>query len=105
LSDLHWNYHGNRIFYKIVPVTIFEGSKNREVMMLMKKNMGVIDRVIRAIVAVAIGVFYFAGMITGVAAVVLGVFAVILLLTSATGVCPLYGPFGITTCPRNDCKT
>jgi hypothetical protein len=76
-----------------------------EVMIFMKKNMGVIDRVIRAIVAVAIGVFYFAGLITGIAAVVLGVFSVILLLTSATGVCPLYGPFGITTCPHNDCKT
>ena len=63
----------------------------------MKKNMGAVDRIIRAIVAVAIIAFYFAGQITGTAAVVLGVFSVILLLTSATGVCPLYGPFGIST--------
>jgi hypothetical protein len=63
----------------------------------MKKNMGALDRMIRAILAVAIVAFYFAGSITGTAAIVLGVFAVILLLTSATGVCPLYGPFGIST--------
>jgi hypothetical protein len=63
----------------------------------MKKNMGAIDRIIRAVLAVAIIGFYFAGSITGTAAVVLGIFAVILLLTSATGVCPLYGPFGIST--------
>jgi hypothetical protein len=68
-----------------------------EVMIFMKKNMGVVDRVIRAVVAVAIGVLYFAGSITGTAAIVFGVFAIIMLLTSATGVCPLYGPFGIST--------
>ena len=67
----------------------------------MKKNMGAIDRIIRAVLAVAIVGFYFAGSITGTAAIVLGVFAVILLLTSATGVCPLYGPFGISTLKKS----
>lgn len=67
----------------------------------MKKNMGVVDRAVRAILAAAIVVFYFAGSITGTAAVVLGVFAAILLLTSATGVCPLYGPFGISTLKKS----
>jgi hypothetical protein len=63
----------------------------------MKKNMGAVDRIIRAVLAVAIAGFYFAGSITGTAAIVLGIFAVILLLTSATGICPLYGPLGIST--------
>lgn len=63
----------------------------------MKKNMGTVDRVIRAIIAVAIGVLYAAGQITGTAAIVLGILAVILLLTSITGVCPAYGPFHIST--------
>ena len=63
----------------------------------MKKNMGQADRVIRAIAAIGIGVLYYAGAITGTLAAVLGVFAVVLLLTSATGVCPGYMPFGIST--------
>jgi len=67
----------------------------------MKKNMGTIDRIVRAIIAIAIAVFYFAGSITGTAAIVLGIFAVIQLLTSATGVCPLYGPFGISTIKKS----
>ncbi len=63
----------------------------------MKKNMGTVDRVIRAVLAVMIGVLYFAGQITGTAASILGIVAVLLLLTSATGVCPGYMPFGIST--------
>ena len=63
----------------------------------MKKNMGTVDRVIRGLLAVVIGILYFAGSITGTAAIILGIFAVILLLTSVTGVCPAYGPFGIST--------
>ncbi len=63
----------------------------------MKKNMGTADRVIRAIAAVVIGVLYFTGAISGVLAVILGIVAVLLLLTSITGVCPGYMPFGIST--------
>jgi Na+/H+ antiporter NhaB len=63
----------------------------------MKKNMGTADRIIRAIIGVAIIVLYFAGQITGVAAIILGILTVILLATSITGVCPGYWPFGIST--------
>lgn len=63
----------------------------------MKKNMGLIDRIIRTVFAVTIGILYFTGMITGTAAVVLGVFAVIFLATSAISFCPLYLPLGINT--------
>jgi hypothetical protein len=63
----------------------------------MKKNMGTADRIIRAIIGVAIIVFYFAGQITGTAAIVLGILTVILLATSITGVCPGYWPFNIST--------
>jgi uncharacterized membrane protein len=63
----------------------------------MKKNMGTIDRLIRTIFAITIGVLYFAEMITGTAAIILGVFAVVFLATSATGFCPLYLPLGIST--------
>jgi Inner membrane protein YgaP-like, transmembrane domain len=63
----------------------------------MKKNMGTIDRVVRVIFAVVVAILYFSGSISGTAAVILSVLAVILLLTSMVGVCPLYGPFDIST--------
>ncbi len=63
----------------------------------MKKNMGTADRVLRAILAVVVAILYFAGQISGTAAVILGILAVIFLLTSAVGFCPLYAPFGIST--------
>ena len=61
------------------------------------KKMGAVDRIIRAVLAVVIAVFFFTSSITGVAPIILGIFAVILLLTSATGICQLYGPLGIST--------
>jgi Na+(H+)/acetate symporter ActP len=64
---------------------------------IMKKNMGTADRVLRTILAVVVAILYFAGQISGTAAVILGILAVIFLLTSAVGFCPLYAPFGIST--------
>jgi uncharacterized membrane protein YtjA (UPF0391 family) len=63
----------------------------------MKKNMGTIDKVIRVIVAIVIGVLYFTGQITGTAAIILGILAVVFLLTSIVGTCPLYLPVGLST--------
>jgi len=63
----------------------------------MKPNMGTADRVVRAIVAVVIAFLYFTGRISGTAAVVLAVIAVVFLATSLAGRCPLYVPFGIST--------
>ena len=37
----------------------------------MKKNMGIIDRSIRILLAAAVALFYFTGQLTGIAAVVL----------------------------------
>jgi len=59
----------------------------------MKQNMGTLDRIIRAIVAVVIGILCFTGVINGVFAIVLGIIAIILLITSIIGFCPLYLPF------------
>ena len=63
----------------------------------MKKNMGAGDRVIRSIVAIAIGVLYFTGRISGTMAIVLGVIAVAFLVTSFVSWCPSYIPFGLST--------
>jgi len=63
----------------------------------MKQNMGTVDRAIRVVVAIIIVILYFTGQITGVAAVILGIFAIAFILTSAVGHCPLYTPLKITT--------
>lgn len=63
----------------------------------MKKNMGNADRLIRILVAAAIAVLSFLGVIRGTLNLVLIIVAVILLLTSLVGFCPLYAPFKIHT--------
>ncbi|MBE2288862.1 MAG: DUF2892 domain-containing protein [Chitinophagaceae bacterium] len=63
----------------------------------MKKNMGLADKAIRILVAAVIAVLYFTHQITGTAAIVLGVLAIVFTLTSLMGTCPLYLPFGIST--------
>ena len=68
----------------------------------MKKNMGSIDKIVRVLVAVVIGVLYFTDQITGTAAIILGNFAVIFLLTSAIGFCPLYLPLKLSTIKKKD---
>ncbi len=65
--------------------------------MCMKKNMGLIDRWLRGILAIVIAALYIGGKITGIAAVILGIIAVIFLVTGLTGVCPAYTWLGITT--------
>jgi uncharacterized membrane protein YobD (UPF0266 family) len=66
----------------------------------MKKNMGSADRISRIIFAIIIGVLYFTNAIEGTAALVLGALAVVFLLTSFISFCPLYLPFGISTCKK-----
>lgn len=63
----------------------------------MKKNMGMIDRIVRSLVVIAIVALYFTGQISGTLAIVLGIVAVAFLLTSLIGWCPVYVPFGIST--------
>jgi len=63
----------------------------------MKKNMGTIDKLIRIVIAIVVAVLYFTGQISGTAAIILGLLAVVFILTSLVGTCPLYLPFGIST--------
>jgi hypothetical protein len=64
----------------------------------MKKNMGSADRIIRFVIAAIIGVLYFTGTISGTLGIVLLVLAGVFVLTSFVSFCPLYAPFGISTC-------
>ncbi|MBM4159987.1 MAG: DUF2892 domain-containing protein [Ignavibacteria bacterium] len=63
----------------------------------MKQNMGSADRVIRILLAFLVAALYLTDQISGTLAAVLGLFAVIFLLTSFVGFCPLYLPLKIST--------
>lgn len=66
----------------------------------MKANMGSADRIIRLIIAVVIAVLYFTGRIEGTLGMVLLILASVFVLTSFISFCPLYAPFGISTCTK-----
>ena len=66
----------------------------------MKTNMGGIDKIIRVVIALFIGILIMADVVSGTLAIVLGIVAVILVLTSLIGFCGLYTVFGIKTCKR-----
>lgn len=68
----------------------------------MKPNMGNADRIIRVLIAAVIAVLFFTGVIKGTLGIVLLVLAGIFVLTSILSFCPLYLPFGMTTCKKND---
>jgi hypothetical protein len=77
-----------------ISITTFMGGN-------MKKNMGITDRLFRVIVAIVIGVLYFTGQLSNTAVIILGIFAVIFLITSFISFCPLYAPFKISTKKEN----
>jgi hypothetical protein len=66
----------------------------------MKTNMAMADRVIRAIIAVVIVVLYFTGVLNGTLALILGIVAVVFLLTGIISFCPIYKLFGLSTLPE-----
>lgn len=66
----------------------------------MKKNMGSMDKVIRIIIAIVLIVLFTTGKISGTTGVVLLALAGIFVLTSLISFCPLYLPFGISTCKK-----
>ena len=60
--------------------------------------MGSADRIIRLIIAAIIGILYYTETISGTFGIVLMVLAGVFVLTSFISFCPLYAPFGISTC-------
>lgn len=63
----------------------------------MINNMGVLDRIIRVVIAIVIAVLYYYGQMSGLAAIILGLIAVIFILTGIVGYCPVYQLIGIST--------
>jgi hypothetical protein len=66
----------------------------------MKNNMGMIDRGVRALIAILVFVLFLGEVISGTLGIILIITAGVLLLTSFVGFCPAYLPFGLNTCER-----
>ena len=66
--------------------------------------MGTADKSIRLIIAVIIGVLYYMGTISGTLGIILLVLAGVFVLTSFISFCPLYAPFGLSTCAVKEKK-
>jgi len=63
----------------------------------MKQNESNVDRIIRAVAGVVLLFLGFGGTLTGTIAIIANVLGVILLVTAAVGICPLYLPFHFST--------
>jgi hypothetical protein len=63
----------------------------------MKQNESNVDRIIRAVAGLALLFLGFGGVLTGTWAIIVDILGVILLVTSAVGICPLYLPFHFST--------
>ncbi|MBW4554628.1 MAG: DUF2892 domain-containing protein [Trichormus sp. ATA11-4-KO1] len=66
---------------------------------LTTRNVGKIDRVIRSFPTLIVAYLYFMGMISGWLSIILGILALMLLLTSILGSCSIYYFLGYSTCP------
>ena len=63
----------------------------------MKQNMGIVDRIIRVVIAVVFVAIYYLGVVTGPVGIILLVLAATFTLTSVIAFCPLYKPMGLNT--------
>ncbi|MBK9936562.1 MAG: DUF2892 domain-containing protein [Cytophagaceae bacterium] len=68
----------------------------------MKKNLGLIDRGLRVLVALVLAFLYYNGTLTGTWGIVALVIAVVFLLTSLISFCPLYTVIGLNTSDKKE---
>lgn len=64
--------------------------------------MGAADKIVRIILALVIAGLYFGGIVSGAIGITLLVLGGIFVLTSFISFCPLYAPFGISTCKTKE---
>lgn len=64
----------------------------------MTRNEGRLDRALRGILGIALATLFLTGLVAGWLGWVLLALGAVLLVTAATGFCPLYALFGVRTC-------
>lgn len=67
--------------------------------MKLRINEGPIDRIARIAAGAALVAVAVLGLVASPLALVAGAVGAILLVTGATGFCPLYAVLGVSTCP------
>lgn len=65
----------------------------------MRVNEGIIDRVIRIVLALVLGFLAYEGIGGVVGEWIFGIVGAVSLITGVTGFCAVYRLFGIRTCP------
>ena len=68
----------------------------------MKKNIGLIDRILRFTAAILFVYLYAANIIQGTLGIILIILTVMFLLTGILSWCPLYMPFKISTTKKSN---
>ena len=68
----------------------------------MRRNVGMIDRIIRGSAAIIILLLYFTNVIQGQVAILLGIAAIVLLFTSISSFCPCYLRLNISTSDKKE---
>lgn len=88
--------------YDFRSVQILKKSDSFEKNTIMNKNVGNSDRLIRLVVAIVILVLYMTKQITGTAAIIALILAIVFAATAYMRFCPLYLPFGINTIKKSE---
>jgi len=68
----------------------------------MIKNTGSADRVVRLLLAALMIYLAYSGMVSGIIATILYILSAVFIVTSLIRTCPLYMPFGISTCKTKE---
>ena len=74
----------------------------------MKKNMGKIDRILRAILAVALlaaGLFWLEGLSGDLTGIIVATLSLIPIFTSSTAFCPIFSMLKIHSFSKKECET
>jgi len=68
----------------------------------MKQNVGLTDRIIRVMIAIILGSVFYMDFVSGTAAIIVVVLAVINLVTGIIGWCAIYAALGISTAAEDE---
>jgi Inner membrane protein YgaP-like, transmembrane domain len=75
------------------------GTLEGESAMKIQTNEAPIDRVVRVVVGVALLAVAVVGVVASPLSWIAGAVGAVLVVTGATGFCPLYALLGVSTCP------